>query len=90
VTDAIPSSLYLDPYHIAWLIYVQWSQGPESTEDIFQELQAIHQHFQETGTDGGWITPGACDDTDLPHGSTCAEAVANAIEMYGPDSEIYK
>ena len=82
--------LYLDPYYIADLIYVQWTQGPAETMDVFKELQAIHRHFQETGADGGWIGPGACDDTNLPHGSTCAEAVANAIEMYGPDSEIYQ
>jgi len=83
-----PPELRLEADHIAQLIYLQWTQGPEDTADVFEELQAIPQHFQNTGTDGGLIGPGACDDTDLPHGSSCAEAVARAIEMHCPGSEI--
>ena len=68
-----------DPHHIASLVYQVWTQEEEKSQPELQELRALRGFYQESGCDGGIALDGTCDDTDLPRGSTCAQAVSSFL-----------
>jgi len=84
-TEMPQALINLDPHHIAQLVYQVWTQG-ESAGEQLAELQVIHQFFQSTSDDGGLALGGACDDADLPRGSTSAKVVAAFLASIGKET----